>query len=443
MVAILLPVAALFLSFAILLAGNGLQGTLLPVRAGLEGFTPFAIGAMGAAFYIGYILTCFCAPWIVARAGHIRSFTVFGTVASAAQLMHVVWLDEISWSVLRFITGACLCGLYMVMESWINERSSQEHRGRILSIYQIVNLGAVTAGQLLLNLYDPAGFQLFVIGSVLVSISLVPVALTRTVAPQPLQKVQIRVSRVFAISPVGVMSCLTVGLVNGAVWTIVPIYAQNVLSSIAELSLFMSFIIIGGAAFQWPLGRWSDIIDRRGVIIFICVGASAGALAMMFLGGLSREAMFAFAFVYGGFAFSLYAIAIAHANDQADPEDFVEIASTLILVFAVGAVIGPLVASAVVQWLGPDAFFAYSAVIHLLMAAFAFLRMQMRAPTAAEDKEDFIAVPRASPEVINIDPRSGDEETEGEGEADGEAENADAPDPTGEAPGDGGKGGNG
>ena len=193
------------------------------------------------------------------------------TVASAAQLMHVVWLDEFSWSVLRFITGACLCGLYMVMESWINERSSQEHRGRILSVYQIVNLGAVTAGQLMLNLYDPAGFQLFVIGSVLVSISLVPVALTRTVAPQPLQKVRIRISRVFGISPVGVISCLTVGLVNGAIWTIVPLYAQNTLNSIAELSLFMSLIIIGGAAFQWPLGRWSDIIDRRWVIIFICV----------------------------------------------------------------------------------------------------------------------------------------------------------------------------
>jgi MFS family permease len=331
----------------------------------------------------------------------------------------------------------------MVMESWINERSSQEHRGRILSIYQIVNLGAVTAGQLLLNLYDPAGFQLFVIGSVLVSISLVPVALTRTVAPQPLQKVRIRVSRVFGISPVGVISCLTVGLVNGAVWTIVPLYAQNTLNSIAELSLFMSLIIIGGAAFQWPLGRWSDIIDRRWVIVFICVGAGIGALAMMFLGGLSREVMFALAFVYGGFAFSLYAIAIAHANDQADPEDFVEIASTLILVFAVGAVIGPLIASAMVQWLGSNAFFAYSAVIHLLTAAFAIFRMQMRPPTAPEDKEDFVAVPRASPEVINIDPRSGDEDTEGEGEADGEAENADAPDPTGEAPGDGGKGDNG
>ena len=418
MVAILIPVAALFLSFGILLAGNGLQGTLLPVRAGIEGFSPFAIGVMGASFYLGYILSCFFAPRVVARGGHIRSFTVFGTIASAAQLMHVVWVDPISWWGLRFITGACLCGLYMVMESWINERAGKEHRGRILSFYQIVNLGAVTVGQMLLNLYEPAGFELFVVASVLVSVALVPVALTRTTAPHPLQQVRIRIPRVYAISPVGVVACLTVGLVNGAVWTIVPLFAQSALSSIAELSLFMSLLIIGGAVFQWPLGRWSDLIDRRWVIIMICVGGGLSAVALMMFGEISRVAMYALAFIYGGFTFALYAIAIAHANDQAEPEDFVEIASTLILVFAIGAVVGPMLASGVVELAGPNAFFAYSAVIHFLTAVFAFYRMQRRAGVLPEDKEDFVAVPRASPEVINIDPRGLDTEPgdDGDGE---------------------------
>ena len=419
MVAILIPVAALFLSFGILLAGNGLQGTLLPVRAGIEDFSPFAIGIMGAAFYMGYILSCFWAPRVVARVGHIRSFTVFGTIASAAQLMHVVWVDPIPWWGLRFITGACLCGLYMVMESWINERAGKEHRGRILSFYQIVNLGAVTIGQVLLNLYDPAGFELFVVASVLVSVALVPVALTRTTAPQPLQQVRIRIPRVYAISPVGVIACLTVGLVNGAVWTIVPLFAQSALTSVAELSLFMSLLIIGGAVFQWPLGRWSDLIDRRWVVIVICVGGGFSALALMAFGDLARVVMYALAFVYGGFTFALYAIAIAHANDQAEPEDFVEIASTLILVFAIGAVVGPMLASGVVELAGPNAFFAYSAVIHFLTAVFAFYRMQRRAGVLPEDKEDFVAVPRASPEVISIDPRGLD--TEPGDESGGEA----------------------
>lgn len=414
MVAILIPVAALFLSFGILLAGNGLQGTLLPVRAGIEGFSPFIIGVMGASFYLGYILSCFFAPRVVARVGHIRSFTVFGTVASAAQLMHVVWVDPVAWWGLRFITGACLCGLYMVMESWINERAGKEHRGRILSFYQIVNLGAVTVGQMLLNLYEPAGFELFVVASVLVSIALVPVALTRTAAPQPLQQVRIRIPRVYAISPVGMIACLTVGLVNGAIWTIVPLFAQSALASIAELSLFMSLIIVGGAIFQWPLGRWSDFVDRRWVIIAICVGGGVSALALMAFGDLARAAMYALAFVYGGFTFALYAIAIAHANDQAEPEDFVEIASTLILVFSIGAVVGPMLASAVVEVAGPNSFFAYSAVIHFLTAGFAFYRMQRRAATASEDKDDFIPVPRASPEVISIDPRAPDEDVEAE-----------------------------
>lgn len=418
MVAILIPVAALFLSFGILLAGNGLQGTLLPVRAGIEGFSPFVIGVMGAAFYLGYILSCFFAPRIVARVGHIRSFTVFGTVASAAQLMHVVWVDPVSWWGLRFITGACLCGLYMVMESWINERAGKEHRGRILSIYQIVNLGAVTVGQVLLNLYEPGGFELFVVASVLVSVALVPVALTRATAPQPLQQVRIRIPRVYAISPVGVVACLTVGLINGAVWTLVPLFAQSALTSIAELSLFMSLLILGGAVFQWPLGRWSDLIDRRLVIIMICVGGGISAVALMMFGEISRIAMYGLAFVYGGFTFALYAIAIAHANDQAEPEDFVEIASTLILVFAIGAVVGPVLASGVVELAGPNAFFAYSAVIHVLTAVFAFYRMQRRAGVLPEDKEDFIAVPRASPEVISIDPRGLDAEPGEDGDED-------------------------
>ncbi|PIW26758.1 MAG: MFS transporter [Rhodospirillales bacterium CG15_BIG_FIL_POST_REV_8_21_14_020_66_15] len=408
MVAILIPVAALFLSFGILLAGNGLQGTLLPVRADIEGFSPLEIGVMGAAFYLGYILACFSAPHVVARVGHIRSFTVFGTVASAAQLMHVVWIDALAWWGLRFITGVCLCGLYMVMESWINERSGKEHRGRILSVYQIVNLGAVTVGQLLLNLYEPAGFELFVVASVLVSVALVPVALTRTTAPQPLQQVRIRIPRVFAISPVGVIACLTVGLVNGAVWTIVPLFAQHALPSIAELSVFMSLMIVGGAVFQWPLGRWSDLVDRRWVVIVICVGGAVSGLALMTFGEFSRTAMFAFAFVYGGFTFSLYAVAIAHANDQAGPEDFVETASTLILVFSIGAVAGPLLASGVVELAGPNSFFAYSALVHVLTAAFAFYRTQRRAALPAEEKEDFIPVPRASPEIANIDPRGPD-----------------------------------
>ena len=415
MVAILIPVAALFLSFGILLAGNGLQGTLLPVRAGIEDFSPFAIGIMGAAFYMGYILSCFWAPRVVARVGHIRSFTVFGTIASAAQLMHVVWVDPIPWWGLRFITGACLCGLYMVMESWINERAGKEHRGRILSFYQIVNLGAVTIGQVLLNLYDPAGFELFVVASVLVSVALVPVALTRTTAPQPLQQVRIRIPRVYAISPVGVIACLTVGLVNGAVWTIVPLFAQSALTSVAELSLFMSLLIIGGAVFQWPLGRWSDLIDRRWVVIVICVGGGFSALALMTFGDLARVVMYALAFVYGGFTFALYAIAIAHANDQAEPEDFVEIASTLILVFAIGAVVGPMLASVVVELADPNAFFAYSSAIHFLTAAFAFYRIQRRAAPLPEDKEDFVHVPRASPEVITIDPRGVDEDQESDG----------------------------
>lgn len=410
MIAILIPVTALLLSFAILLVGNGLHGTLIPVRAGLEGFSPLSIGVMGAAYYVGYIVACFTAPHVVARVGHIRSFTVFGTLASASALVHIVFIDQFAWWGLRFITGFCLAGLYMIMESWINERAGSEHRGRILAIYQMVNLTAMTVGQLLLNLADPIGFELFVLSSILVSISLVPVALTRTAAPQPLKQVRIRIPWVFRISPVGVIGCMTVGLVNGAVWTVAPLYAQKALASVSDLALFMSLIIIGGAVFQWPLGRWSDKTDRRWVIIAICLGGAAAGLALMFLGQLSQMGLFGLAFVYGGFTFSLYAVVLAHASDAGAPGEFVEITSTLILVYALAAVAGPLLASWVMQEAGYAAFFGYTAGVHLLTAVYAFYRMTQRASPAPEDKADFVHAPRTSPEVALMDPRNQSEE---------------------------------
>ena len=423
MVAILIPVGALFLSFAILLMGNGLHATLLPVRAAIEGFSPLSIGMLGAVFYAGYIVACYAAPHVVARVGHIRSFAVFGTLASATSLAHALVINEAAWWVLRFATGGCLAGLYMIMESWINERAGQEHRGRILGVYQTVNMASVTVGQLLLTVADPAGFELFALASILVSVALVPVALTRTTAPKPLQQVRIRIPAVYAISPVGVIGCLTVGLVNGAIWTIVPLYAQATLPGVSDLAVFMSLLIVGGAVFQLPLGRWSDLVDRRLVIAVICLGAAAAAVALWLASGGPVPVLFGFAFLFGGFTFSLYAVAIAHANDKAGPEEFVEIASTLILVFSVGAVAGPLLGSAAVEAAGHAAFFLYAAAVHVLTAAFALYRTRRRAATPAEDKDAFVPVPRASPEVIHIDPRN--PET-GDG-PDGSADAVDAP----------------
>ncbi|MEK9673289.1 MAG: MFS transporter [Rhodospirillaceae bacterium] len=406
MTAILIPVISLLLSFAILLMGNGLQGTLLPLRAGHEGFSPLSIGIMGATYYAGYIGACFAAPHVVARVGHIRSFTVFGTVASAAAMVHAIFVNDATWWTLRLITGFCMAGLYMIMESWINERAGTEHRGQILSVYQIVNLVSLTVGQMLLTVSDPRGFELFALSSILVSVALVPVALTRTTAPKPLNHVRIRLRWVWGISPVGIVGCVTVGLVNGAVWTVVPLFAQRLLPNITELAVFMSLIIIGGAVFQWPLGRWSDRTDRRWVIIAICLGGGLAGIAIVLFGHLSNLILFALAFVYGGFTFSLYAVVLAHANDAAGPQDFVEIASTLLLVFAVAAVAGPLLASGAMQVFGYNSFFGYSTLVHILTAAFAFYRMNKRAAPPPEAKSDFVHMPRTSPEVFSLDPRS-------------------------------------
>lgn len=404
MIAAVLPIAALLLSVFVLLLGNGLHGTMLPIRANIESFSSLAIGVLGASYFLGYVVGCFGCPYAVKRVGHIRAFITFGTMASAAAIAHALIIDEMIWWVLRFLTGVCFAGLYMVIESWLNERSTVENRGRVLSVYQIVNLGALALGQQLLNLANPETFKLFGISSILVSLALIPVALSTAMAPAPLKAVRVRLKWLYGISPVGVIGCAAVGLANGAFWALGPVFAQRSLLSVPEIATFMSATIIGGAILQYPLGRLSDQIDRRWTIIIACIGAAAVGAALTLFSGVSGTALLVLSCAYGGFAFPLYALCIAHANDAAGPEDFVDVSSGLLLVFGIGAVAGPLAASAAMEFGGHAALFSYTATIHLAAALFAYYRMKKRLAIAPDDRENFVAVPLTTPAVSEIVP---------------------------------------
>lgn len=417
MVAFVIPFFALLLSFFILLLGSGLQGILLPVRGTIEAFSPIAVGMLGASYYVGYGAGCLFGPHVVKRVGHIRAFAVFCTIASAIALAHALIVEPWAWWGFRLLTGICFAGLYMIIESWLNERADAENRGQLLSVYQVVNLGALTLGQLLLNLADPSGFDLFAVSSILASLALVPVALTRATAPAPIEMVRIRLRWVYEISPVGVVGCLAVGLVNGAIYTLAPVYAQLTLPTTALVAAFMALIIVGGAVFQWPLGRASDRVDRRWVIIAICLGGAVMGLALALFPDLSGKASMVLAFLYGGFTFSLYAVVIAHANDSAGPQDFVDISSSLLLIFAGGAVVGPLLAALAMSVGGPGALFGFSAIVHALAAGFSFYRTKVHAAVPEEDKDEFVHVPRTTPAVFQIDPRSPEEGEGGESTA--------------------------
>lgn len=408
MTTIIAPISALLLSVALLLTGNGLLGTLLPVRAGLEGFGSLNIGILGSSYYVGFALGCFLGARLVKRVGHIRVFTAAVSIASVASIVHALVVTPEIWWIVRAVTGFCFATLYIVIESWLNEKSTNETRGLVFSIYTIINLSFITIGQMALTLSDPRAFTLFGLASIVISLAAVPVALTKASAPQPLATVSIRPRYLYKISPVGFLGCLAVGLANGPFWSLAPVYAQRVDGNVAWIAIFMSICVIAGAVGQYPLGRLSDHIDRRIVIILSCLGAAVAGLSLAVIDHNWQAGFLAAGAVYGLFAFPLYALAVAHLNDFVEEDGFVEAASGLLLVFAIGAVVGPLIASAIMRFFGVDMLFAYTACVHLCMAIYAFYRLRQRAAPLAEDRVQFVDSLRVAHTVSAIDPLSGD-----------------------------------
>ena len=378
MISALAPVAALLLSCAILLMGNGLQGTLLPVRGLIENFTDTDIGIMGAAYFLGFGAGCLLGPYVVRRVGHIRTFTAMVALASTVALAHSLILSPLAWWPLRAITGFCFAGIFMVIESWLNDKSTKETRGLIFSVYTIINLTVITIGQLMLTLSSPAAFTLFATASILVSLAALPVALTSAPAPKPISAVKVRPRHLFGLSPVGCLGGFGVGLVSGAFWSLAPVFAQREGADLNSVAFFMSIAVIAGAIGQWPLGRLSDRMDRRILIIVACLGASFAAMALALSSQYWSQGIFLFAAFFGAFAFPLYALCVAHTNDFVEPEAYVEASGGLLLIFAGGAVLGPIFASTAMRLLGADGLFIFTATVHVMIASFAVYRMRRR-----------------------------------------------------------------
>jgi MFS family permease len=401
---ILAPVSALLLSVSILLMGNGLQGTLVPIRANLEAFTPLALGLLGTAYFLGFTLGCVHGPMLVRRAGHIRTFLAMTSVASAVSLLHAIWVDPIAWWGLRALTGYCFAVLSIVIESWLNAQSSNHTRGSVFSIYTAINLSVITAGQLMLGLFDPKTFTLFAFASILVSLAALPVAFTVAATPPPTEYVLPRLRKLYAVSPVGVAGCFAVGLANGAFWALGPVFAQNNNFTLTEIAVFMSAVVLGGAFGQWPLGSVSDRMDRRIVMIAAAVIAGIAGFVMMLLPGEEKLLITIAGAMFGAGAFPLYALAIAHANDYAESSECVEVSSGLLLTYGVGAAVGPLLASLWREASAVPTLFYFTAGVHVAFIAYVAWRITRREAAPAEDRAVFSDVAFAAQTVMPFDP---------------------------------------
>ena len=403
--------AALLLGIAFLMLGNGLQGTHLGVRGAIESFSAVHIGLFMSAYYAGFAVACLFGTAVIERVGHIRAFAAFASLASAAAIIHAVHVDPYSWIVLRALTGACFAGLYMVIESWLNDKVSNAQRGSLMAVYMIVNLGAIAAAQQLLNIADPAGFELFVVASVLISLAAVPVALTRSVAPVLMLAGRMRFAALYSLSPLGMMGALATGLASGAMWGLVPLAAIRFGLSTAAVATVMSLIVLGGVVFQWPTGSLSDRVDRRIVIAVVSTVLVGGSLAMYFAATHSLNSFFAVSFVFGGMSLVLYPLCAAHANDRVSPSERVQAVATLLLVLGLGAAIGPFLGALLMEVYGALSLFLFIAGIHALFLLFALVRIRKGEAVPVADRSRFEPVVPV-PTSAMLDPRVIPDETD-------------------------------
>ncbi|MCO5147571.1 MAG: MFS transporter [Aquamicrobium sp.] len=390
------PLIPILTTAGIVLGGNGLQGTLIALRGAHEGFSPTDIGFMGTAYFSGFLIGCLVIVSIMRGVGHIRAFSALAAIAASATLVMAIIIDVTLWTAMRFISGFCFAGLFTVMESWLNSGVSNDNRARVLSLYRVIDIGAVTGAQFLIPAIGAEGFAIFAVMAMMIALSLVPVSLGDRSNPAPPEGVKLDLRRAWAISPVAALGCIAIGVTNSAFRTLSPVYAQDIGFDTADVATFVSVSIIGGALIQYPLGYASDRHDRRTVLLITTTLALAAAVALSLFAGSGRLVNFALVFVFGSFAMPLYSLSAAHANDRAGKNEYVMINAALMLFYSLGAIVGPFAAASVMQWFGPQALFQFSAAVYVVFIALIVWRMRVRAPASAEERGRFTALLRTS-----------------------------------------------
>ena len=371
-------IASLLLSFGLLLLANGLFGTLLGLRSKLEGFSTEITGVIMAGYFVGLLLGALYGVRVVAAVGHIRAFAAFASIMSVTVLVHILKIDAVTWLLLRVVGGYCMAGMIMVTESWINERSSNTTRGRVLSLYMVTNFLGSGLGQFLLTIANPAEFQLFVIASIIFSIALVPILLTRAISPKPVTTKRMRLRDLFAVSPVGVVGTIAAGLSNASLNSLGAVYGADNKFTVAQVSAFMASIILGGMVLQFPIGRLSDRFDRRTVLMLVALATALCALGIVWYTPDAGWMLICTAIVYGGFAFTIYPLSTAQVNDLADPDQLVQVSAGLLVAYGIGAIAGPIIAAQIMGWVGPQGLFLFIAAVAGALVVFTALRMAIR-----------------------------------------------------------------
>lgn len=401
--------AAILTGVGILSLGQALLTTLIGVRMSAEGFSAFSIGAITSAYYVGAVLGSQLCNRVVKRVGHVRAFAIFAALLASSALAHTLIVIPWAWFLLRAIGGFSIYGFTLVAESWLNAAVTPTIRGRALGLYMIVTFAALALGQLALNAGDPSGYRLFSLSGIVLALALIPVAMTRTTTRIEMTTEHLSLKRLFQISPFGLIGMLAAGMAIEAFLSLGSVYAQKSGFTTEQISLFMAAPIVGGLLLQWPFGWLSDRTDRRWTLIGVAAGTALSALAVVTLNEVAFPVLLALVGVHGGLFFAMYPLSLAHANDRAELDQFVELSRGLLLVYFLGALVAPLVGSLMMDPLGPSGLFVVITVVAGLLALYGLLSQWRTGPVPERKQEEFYPYgPRTTTEVYGMDPRRTD-----------------------------------
>ncbi|MGD8476132.1 MAG: MFS transporter [Burkholderiales bacterium] len=399
-------VSALFLSLVLLTGGSTMLGTLLGLRLELEGFSAARTGLVLAFHAVGFVLGSIYSERIIRRVGHIRAFAVFGALASAAILAHPMYVNAELWIALRLIVGFSIAGLLLIVESWVNGVATARTRGALLSIYMVLFYLASAGGQLMIGLGNPAQFYLFSVSAILVALSLVPLSLTQSVAPQLPEATRVGVREVWDNAPLAMAGASLSGVAMSAFNTMGPIYAARIGLDTATLSVFMGVAIISAMLFQWPVGKMSDHLARNRVVLGLALSGLGASALTAFWGDWSNWLLFASAALYVGFASTVYPVSLALAHDRMQHGEVVGTNATLLLAFGAGTIAGPLGASLTIWLVGPPGLFIFTAAVMGTLGMIATHYWKTRGQIPVAEQEHFVAVtPISTAALMELDPR--------------------------------------
>ena len=420
---------ALFTGFGIIVVSHGFQGNLLGIRSVIENFNFIATGIMMSAYFVGFFIGATVVPKLVTKVGHIRVFAAFASMASLSSLVHVVFVDPYVWIFARFLTGFSMIGIFIIVESWLNDRANNKTRGKVLSLYMLVTYVGMALGNLLLNVSDPRYYEPFILISLLFSIALIPILLTKRKPPKFRKNSAIKIKELFKISPFGTVSMFCTGFIFAPIFSLLSVYAVTMKLSIFETSLLLVGVMLAGALFQWPIGSLSDKYDRRKIIIGSSLAAIIFSFSAIFASGvgnslpnlfiestvsfnyfsttMDKTRLFIFVILLAGVTLPLFSLNLALVNDYIPKEKFVAAGSGLNIIFGLGAMAGPIMCSILMHFLGPNGFFVHLLIFLFVIIVFGFYRLSQR-EIENNPESTFTPLPTTiTPLGIELDPETG------------------------------------